>query len=92
MPPNPPPAPIGGRWTITHRHANKGTFGYRPPENYIDGPECRLVEVVPVPDEAAIERGAKALAATDSDYRYVSAADIRNAVLAVLRAALETTG
>lgn len=53
-------------------------------------PGEKVVEVVPVPDEAAIERGAKA-AAVVSFNQETGAEHYRDVALAVLRAALEPT-
>jgi hypothetical protein len=83
----PDSAPIRGRWTIRWRpYTAKQPGGWE-----LDGgpswPEG-LVAVVPVPDEAAIERGAEALreacGATSTLRTY------RKLALVVLRAALET--
>jgi hypothetical protein len=59
------PAPIRGRWTIHHTSGTQ-THTLRFLNALVDGPPIAAmsdaVEVVPVPDEAAIERGAKAQA------------------------------
>jgi hypothetical protein len=89
--------PIRGRWTITlcsvcgeringHRHQ---VFPDNGPGRMHE--DSRQVEVVPVPDEAAIERGAEALVAIArrwglGDWRISGA---RELALMVLRAALD---
>jgi hypothetical protein len=94
----PDPAPIRGRWTIrVCQHGHR--VEYR--ENYggwlhMDAPntgvcdEAGVVEVVPVPDEAAIERAVDALTADSGLPRFspVRAAAERRFRLG-LRAALE---
>jgi hypothetical protein len=59
----PDSAPIRGRWTIHHTSGTQ-THTLRFLNALVDGPPIAAmsdaVEVVPVPDEAAIERGAKA--------------------------------
>lgn len=75
-----------GTWTITKIATDLLTPPYR---DHILGPETGPTEVVPC-DDAAIERGMNALEASDKDYRYVTRADIRTTVEAVLRAARET--
>jgi hypothetical protein len=70
--------PIRGRWTI-RPHPQSW-----PSWNYADGPRpSEPVQVVPVPDEAAIDRGAQAA----FEARFLS--DMRAVALTVLRAALD---
>jgi hypothetical protein len=89
------PAPIRGRWTIWFCPAcagsNKQSLGCPHDEDEFAG-EPLAVEVVPVPDEAAIERGAKAVRDTWRLYASGSTPKQRQraVALAVLRAALET--
>lgn len=73
---------VEGRWTV---FVCTGCGECTGRHNACDA-KREATPVVPC-DEAAIERAMPALAATDSDYRYVSKADLRAAVVEVLRAA-----
>jgi hypothetical protein len=89
----PDPTPIRGRWTLGVAEDGQ-TWMWR---DCIPGSDIRPVEVVPVPDEQAIERAARALASRRRPLGYgldaVLAARIarqaREDVLVVLAAALE---
>jgi hypothetical protein len=96
------PAPIRGRWTIHHTSGTQ-THTLRFLNALVDGPPIAAmsdaVEVVPVPDEAAIERGAKYLyfnrQGEDVEAIWLEVSEdvrriFRSEALAVLRAALET--
>jgi hypothetical protein len=85
--------PIRGRWTIWFCPACAGSIkqslGCPHDEDEFTG-DPQAVEVVPVPDEAAIERGAKALIGVPG--HPVGDRDdpaLRAWALAVLRAALD---
>jgi hypothetical protein len=56
------PAPIRGRWTINWANERDGVLRPTLRNAQLSGPPVNLrepVEVVPVPDEAAIERAAR---------------------------------
>lgn len=86
------PAPIRGRWTIATGPEPDDVWLLLPGDDGQDWPnEYTFAAACPVPDEAAIERGAKAVCAVDGgEWEACQFKDIhRQDALAVLRAALE---